>query len=165
MDTQTAAPLDMDLGAIDTSMPLIKDGEYCDFRIDKVEVKTTAKGGEMIHLEFSTLNPTKDMQDHPLGAGVKVFDNVNCKAAPGSKPQAAEMAKKNTASLVQALGFTGYQQFGATASAQLAAVRQWAPQIQGLTFRARVGYEGPGTSPSGKSFREKNVITLYVKKG
>lgn len=166
METQTlaAGPLDMDLGAVDTSMPLLKDNEYYDFVIKKAEVKSTAKGGEMIHIELSTVNPATDMQGKPVGAGVMVFDNVNCKAAPGAKPAAAEMAVKNTASLVQAAGFTGYKQFGATAAQQLAAARQWAPQLQGLQLRARIGYEGPGTAPNGKSFREKNVVTLYVKK-
>lgn len=159
-----AAPLDIDLGSIDTSMPLLKAEEYYDFVIKKAEVRDTARGGEMIHVELSTVNPATDMKGASLGAGIMVFDNVNCKAGPGAKPAAAEMAVKNTASLVQAAGFTGYQAFGKTAKEQLAAARQWAPQLNGLTLRARVGYEGPGTSPSGKSFKEKNVITLYVKK-
>ena len=158
------APLDMDLGAIDTSMPLLKSEEYYDFVIKKAEVRDTAKGGEMIHVELATLNPATDMKGASLGAGVMVFDNVNCKAGPGAKPAAVEMAKKSTAALVQACGFTGYQKFGTTASEQLATARQWAPQLNGLTLRARVGYNGPGIAPNGKSFKEKNVITLYVKK-
>ncbi len=158
----TVSLLDQDLGAIDVSSPLIRHNDIVNFVIKEAVYKPTQKGGGMISLQLATTEPTISQEGETLPAGKVVFDNVNCKPAPGAKPAAQEMCAKNTASIVQATKFAGCKQYGTTAAQQLAAAEQWASQLTGLPVRAKVIIEPAGVSPSGKAFKAKNAIGLYV---
>ena len=154
------APLDADLSTVDTSLPLLKDMEYYDVKIDKAEITKTAAGADMLHLDFVTINGAKSLKNEDLGPGVHVFDNMML--APVGK-STWQMVIRNVASLVQAVQLQGLGNYGANAQAQCSACAQWAPQLVGRTLRIKVGYEPEGVSKTGKAFRAKNVILLYLK--
>src|SRR5438445_12493908 len=100
--TPVSAPLDLDLATVDVSLPLLKDNELYDLRIEKAEIKQTAAGQDMIHLDMVTTNGAKSMKGDDLGAGIHVFDNLMTVKTGKSTD---EMVVRNVASLVQAVGF------------------------------------------------------------
>lgn len=149
-----APPLDMDLNTVDVSLPLLQANEFYDLRIEKAEIKPTAAGGEMIHLDHVTINPARSNKGEPLGAGIHVFNNVNTK--PTGKAT-WDMVKRGMAELVQSV------QGGIGTTATLANVPSWVPLLQGKVVRAKVGHEPEGVSKTGKAFKAKNTILFYQK--
>lgn len=161
--TQSAPPLDGDLGSVNTERPLLQDGYY-DLRIAKAELKPTKAGGQMISLEYETLAPAKTMDQRDVGPGIKVFDNLNI--APTGKAT-WQMVIENVAVVAKAVGFVkekgwNWAQYGANTEAQVKNAQAWIPQLLGRTFRAKVGNEPAGTDKNGKAFRAKNKIVTYV---
>lgn len=146
-------PLDLDLNSVDTSMPLLEKGIY-DVSVAKVEMKKTSKGGDMLHFDFVTTAPSKSMKGEDLGPNIHVFDNCNLTPTGKATP---EMVVRNIASIAQAAGFVGtLQEF----------LNGGYMTLQGRTLRVRVGYEPAGVqAATGKSFREKNTIEMYIKPG
>lgn len=149
----TPPPLDLDLATVDISVPLIADGIY-EVRIVKAEVKPTAKGGRMIHIDHVTTAPAQSRTGTVLGAGVHLFNNVN--VVPTGKAT-WEMIAKSVGSLVQGAEFP-------PGVARLDNVDQWAPTLVGKTVWAKVVYKPAGVSPQGKSFKEANEIAYYTKR-
>ena len=151
MDTNIAPPLDMDLGSIDTSRPLLSDGIH-EFRVDKVEAKNTAAGKKMLNISFKTLNPATSIKGDSLSAGVLVFHNVNLEIS-GKATQ--EMVNRNMAELVKGCG--GGVTYGDLLSGGQVLV--------GRTCKAKVVFVPAGISKQGKSFPEKNEISFFVPAG
>lgn len=157
---QTAPPLDLDLGTVDTSRPQIKDQTVADFRVDKFEIKPTEAGGKMLAVECKTLGPTKSQKDADLGPGITVFHNLNL--VPTGKAT-WDMVAQNLGEFVQAIGLPP-----GTAKIQngVVNVEQWAPMTIGVPFRAKVAYVGEGVNPkNGKAFKSKNEFLTFYKKG
>lgn len=146
-------PLDVDLATVDISMPLLADGIY-DLRIVKAEIKPTAGGGRMIHLDHVTTDPAMGRTGAPLGAGVHLFNNVN--VVPSGKAT-WEMVAKSVGGLVQAAEFPA-------GVARLDNVEQWTPMLVGKIVRAKVVYKPAGVSKNGKAFKEANEIQYYTKR-
>jgi hypothetical protein len=147
-----APPLDMDLGTVDTSMPLLKDDNY-QFQIVKAELKpTTDNTGRYISIDAKTTMPATSVKGEPLGAGVHVFANVMINPTGKSN---WEIVQRGVASLVQSIE-------GGVPGAKLSNVDQWVPGLVGRLFKAKTGYVPAGVK-NGKSFREKNEITLWLK--
>ena len=154
MSNPAVAPLDTDLAVIDISMPLLADGVY-DFNIAKAELKPTAGGGEMIHLDLVTVDPAMSRTGSMLGAGVHCFNNVNTK--PTGKAT-MDMVKQNMGSLVQAVQFP-------PGVAGLSNVPQWVPQLIGRVVRCKIGYRPAGVSAkNGKAYKEQNEVLYFTKK-
>lgn len=150
----TPPPLDCDLATVDISMPLLADGIY-DFNIVKAELKpTSTPGGQMIHLDLVTIDPTTARTGAPLGAGVHVFNNVN--VVPTGKAT-WDMIKQNVGALVQAAQFEA-------GVARLDNVSMWAPMLVGKVVRAKIVYKPAGVSKAGKSFKEANEVAYFTKK-
>lgn len=146
-------PLNEDLMSLDTSMPLVDPGIY-DLKVEKVEIKLTEKdSAPMLKLELSTTAPAKGTKGETLAAGVRVFDNIMLQ--PTGKAT-ADMVARRVAMLLQAAVIPGL--------GSVPAVKANPNLLQGAVLRCKVGYERAGTSNTGKSFPEKNVIDLYVKK-
>lgn len=147
-------PLDTDLATVDISMPLLADGLY-DFNIAKAELKATAAGGEMIHLDLVTIEPAPSRTGQPLGAGVHVFNNVNSKATGKAT---MDMVKQNLGALVQAAQFP-------PGVAGLGNIPAWVPQLVGRIVRCKIGYRPAGVSPkNGKAYKEQNEVLFFTKK-
>lgn len=150
---QLVPPLDCDLATIDVSMPLLADGVY-DVQIAKAEMKSTAAGGRMIHLDLVTTEPGQARNGSVLGAGVHVFNNVN--AAPSGKAT-WDMVKQNLGALVQAAQLP-------PGTAGLANIDAWVPTLVGKVVRVKVGYRAAGVGKNGKSFKEQNEVLYFTKK-
>jgi len=147
-------PLDTDLATVDISMPLLADGVY-DFNIAKAELKTTAAGGEMIHLDLVSIEPAPSRTGQPLGAGVHVFTNVNTKV---SGKATWDMIKQNLGALVQAAQFP-------PGVASLTNIPAWTPQLVGRIVRCKIGYRPAGVSAkNGKNYKEQNEVLYFTKK-
>lgn len=151
MDTNNPLPLDMDLGSVDTSRPLLSEGIH-EFRIDKVEMKQTAVGKKMLSIAHKTLNPATSIKGDSLGAGILVFNNINLEVS-GKATQ--EMVTRNMAELVKGCG-------GGVTYGDLLAGGQ---VLAGRTCKAKVAYVPAGVSKMGKSFPEKNEIAYYIPAG
>lgn len=150
-DINMAPPLDMDLGSIDTSMPLLAEGIH-EFRIEKSELKQTKLGNPMLSIQFKTINPAKSIKGEDLGPGITVFNNVNL--VPSGKAT-QEMVNRNMAELVKGCG-------GGVTYGQL---MQGGGVLQGRTCKAKVKFVPQGTTKDGKSFREKNEIEFFIPAG
>ena len=81
-----------------SAMPPIPDGTYHAMVMDS-EIKTTAKGGTMIVLEWHIIGDGYD--------GRRIWQNYNV-VCPGSK-KAEDIAKADMASACQAMGLDGYE--------------------------------------------------------
>lgn len=151
-ENQTAPPLDLDLNTIKTDMPLLADGLY-ELQFSKVEPKQSKAGQPMLSLDLVTTSAAMALTGEQLGAGIHVFDNLNL-AASGKATW--DMVTRNVASVVQATSLaTNWGEFCANAPALL----------QGQIVRCKVGNEPAGVDKNGKSFRAKNTIVLWMKKG
>lgn len=150
-----APPLDMDLSTVDTSMPLLKDNEIYQFKIDKAEIKPTNDSkGRYISLDMVTTMPAKGIKNEDFGPGIHVFDNQN--VIPTGKAT-WDMIKRNVAALIQAIE-------GGIQGATLGNVDQWVSQLNGRTLRAKIGFVPEGISKKdGKAYRAKNEVLLYIK--
>jgi hypothetical protein len=150
-----APPLDMDLASVDTSLPLLKDGEYYHFVIEKAELKKTNDGkGRFISIDMKTTMPASDIKGQPLGPGVHVFDNQN--VVPTGKAT-WDMIQRNVGAFVQSIE-------GGVPGARLSTVDQWVPTLPGRTLKAKIGYVPEGVSKKdGKAYKAKNEVLLYVK--
>jgi hypothetical protein len=143
-------PLDMDLSAVDTSMPLLAPDIY-DLQCVKAEIVKTNDGvTNMLKVQLKTTQPAKSVKSDNIGAGVVVFDQLLL--APRGKAT-ADMVVRNVAGIVQAAGLTG---------ARLSNVDQWHKQLEGKVVRAKVDVVPEG-SRDGKSYPAKNSIGYYVK--
>lgn len=157
-ESNIAPPLDLDLATVDTSMPLLANGIY-DLIIEKAEVKkTNDQRGEYISLDMKTNAPALSQKGDNLGAGIHVFDNINL--VPTGKAT-WDMVARNLGAFTQALGF-------APGQAKIVGGRvnsgDWVPSLPGRTIRAKIGFAPEGTNPStGKSFRAKNTVEMYLK--
>lgn len=156
----TAAPLDIDLNTVDTSMPLIADNSIVDLLIDKVTKKDTSTPGvQMLSLDMKTTGPSKAQDGADLGAGVHVFHNINL--APSGKAT-WEMVGRNIATLTQAAGIvipgTGFNEQLTQLTDNFVAI------LQGQTVRAKLAVKPAGTNPkNGKSFNAKNEVSVFMK--
>jgi hypothetical protein len=153
MQNISAPPLDLDLNTVDTSMPLIAEGSVADFRFVKVEKRNTATPGvTMLSLDAVTASPTKAQDGNDLGEGIHVFHNLVL--SPSGKAN-WDMVIRNIASVTQSCGV----------SCTYAELCDNAPALlQGKTFRARVGISPAGVDrKTGKSFRAKNELTVFMK--
>jgi hypothetical protein len=151
MDTaMTAPPLDQDLNSIDTSIPLLEDGIY-DLQIAKVEKTKSKAGGDMLKLDYITTGPAKSRSGDQLGLGIHVFDQ--CMMAPAGKSD-WNMVVRNIAAITQGAALTGT--VGEFLNGGYVG-------LQGRAIRVKIGYEPEGTDKNGKSFKAKNVISLYIK--
>lgn len=149
--TQTSAPpLDLDLNSVDTSMPLLAKGIY-ELMVTKVESKTSSKGNPMLALEFSTTMPSKSVEGKDMGPNVKVFHNLNL--APSGKAT-WEMITRSVASIVQSAGVSATWQDVQTNPVGV---------FQGKTVRASVDVAPAGVDASGKAYRAKNEIVVFMK--
>lgn len=146
----SALPLDTDLNSIDTSFPLINNGEIVDLTINKLEKKPTSKGGEMLAIELKTASPTKSVKGDELAPGVTVFHNINLVATGKATPQ---MVMQNIAQFTQAVGFQG----------TLADFLNGYMSLQGKTVRAKIAYVPEGPDKTGTVRRAKNEIALFIK--
>lgn len=81
-----------------SAMPPVPDGTYHAIVMDS-EIKTTAKGGTMIVLEWQIIGDGHD--------GRRIWQNYNV-VCPGSK-KAEDIAKADMASACQAMGLDGYE--------------------------------------------------------
>jgi hypothetical protein len=147
---KAALPLDIDCNSIDTSMPLIEDGVY-DLMFKKVEKKQTTSGEDMLSLDIVTTGPTKSRDQKDLGPGVHVFDNCMFEPLGGSD---WDMVTKNIASITQSAGLD---------TTRNAFINGRYIELQGRTFKARIGYAAAGISKkTGKEYKEKNTVSLYI---
>jgi len=151
MSDQIAPPLDIDLNSVDTSMPLIADGQLVDFTLVKVEKVKTKAGGDMLSIQHKSITPTKAADGKDLFPGVLVFGNLNL--APSGKGT-WDMVVRNIAAITQAAGITG------TLAEFLNGGWQ---QLQGKTVRGKVHYVPEGPDKTGVVRKAKNEISLYIK--
>ena len=146
-----APPLDLDLNSVKTDMPLLAPGIY-DLQITVVTPKQSKAGSPMLAVELRTTAPAQAQDGSQLGAGIPVFENLNL--APSGKGT-WDMVLRNVASVTQACGLnTSWGEFTANAAALL----------QGQTVRVKLDIEPAGTDKTGKSFRAKNVIAVWMKR-
>lgn len=150
MDNMTAPPLDMDLNSIDTSIPLLEDGIY-DLQVAKVEKAKSKSGGDMLKLDYVTTAPAMSRSKDQLGAGIHVFDQ--CMLAPSGKSDWG-MVVRNIAAITQSTQLTGT--VGDFLNGGYVG-------LQGRALRVKIGFEPEGVDKNGKSFKAKNVISLYIK--
>lgn len=154
-----APPLDIDLNAVDTSLPLIADSDQIyEVQVAEVNPGSTKAGAPMIKLRMDTITPTKSAAtdtapSRDLGPGIPIFENINLQ--PSGKSDWG-MVTRNVGSVVQT--FIGrhvtWAEFVANAPTLL----------QGQTGRVKIGVEPAGTDKNGKAFKAKNVIKLWLPK-
>ena len=145
-------PLDLDLNSVDTSMPLINNGEIVDFVIVKVEKKPTKDGkASMLSIDHKSTSVAKGLKNEDLQPGVHVFNNIML--APTGKAT-WDMVVKNIAALTQAAGIaTNLNDF----------LNGGYSALQGGAVRAKVGYTPEGPDKTGTMRRAKNEIAIYIK--
>jgi hypothetical protein len=150
-----APPLDINFADVPTDFQLVVDGFY-DLRIDEVKVSPTSKGGKMLKFVFSTTTPAKSIRGDQLNPGVKLFHNQNITPSGKATWDMIIKGPSGIAALFQHTGLAG--EINMTNMETLGVQR-----LHGRTIRCSVGMEPAGTTPEGKSFREKNVIKYYTK--
>lgn len=155
----TAPPLDMSFSELPTKFQLVTNGMY-ELRIDKAEVKVTAKGGKMIHLELSTVAPATSRLSEPLAPGVKLFHNQNITPSGKATWDIILKGPSGLGALFQsALGKDGAKAINLQ-NVETVGV----PMLTGRVLTASVGWEDKGISPAGKPYPEKNVINYWMVK-
>lgn len=138
--------------SIQTDFPLLQAPENYVLKVEKVELKKSNGGQAMIHIEYSTAQPAKALgSGDMLQPGVRVFDNIMLE--PSGKAD-WKMVNMNVGALLQAARVPGLT--------SNAALRSTPNLLVGKQIKARVGYEPAGTK-NGKAFKEKNVISSYIK--
>lgn len=153
-----AAPLDIDLNTVDTSMPLIADGSIANFVFDKVVLKDTKTPGvSMLSLDLKTLTPTKSQDGGDLGAGTHVFHNLVL--APSGKGT-WEMVARNVGAVVQN---AGVKLEGTGAQAQIDYLKNNSAILQGAQIGGKVKVVPEGVDKNGKAYRAKNEIVVFMK--
>ena len=152
MSDNIMPPLDLDLNSVDTSMPLINNGEIVDFTIVKVEKKTTKDGKTpMLSIDHKSVTPTRDVSGKELMPGVHVFNNIML--APSGKGT-WDMVARNIAGLTQAAGLqTTLGDF----------INGGFNTLNGAQVRAKIAYVPEGPDKTGTVRRAKNEIAVYLK--
>jgi hypothetical protein len=154
MITPIAPPLDIDLNTVDTSMPLIANGEVVDFNFAKIEVKeTNKKDGLYLNVDLKTVSPTKSVKNETLNPGMHVFATLMLN--PTGKGT-WEMVQRNIAEVTQATGLS------CTLSEFINGGWQ---QLQGRNVRAKVAYIPEGPDKTGTVRKAKNEVAVYLKQG
>jgi hypothetical protein len=154
MITPIAPLLDIDLNTVDTSMPLIGQGETVDFVLFKVEQKETEKkDGLFLSIQHKSTSPAKSVKNETLNPGVFVFGNLMLN--PTGKGT-WDMVNRNIAELTQGVGLS------CTLNEFINGAWQ---QLQGRLVKAKVNYIPEGPDKKGVHRKAKNEIALYLKQG
>ena len=142
--------LDVDLGSVDTSMPLLAPGIY-ELKVEKAELANTKDGqGRMLNLELSTTAPAQSNTGDDIGAGVRVFHGVLF--TPKGK-MTADMVKRSMGEVVQS----------AAMSVKLGEIDQWHKQLEGKVLKTRVVVEPERSGPNGETYRARNSVKAFLK--
>jgi hypothetical protein len=159
MSENIAAPLDIDLNTVDTSMPLIAEGSLANFNFKKTELKQTKTPGvDMLAIDLVTTTPTKAQDNADLGPGIHVFHNLVL--APSGKGT-WEMVARNVGAVIQNAGI---KLEGNGLTEQLAFLRQnHVALLQGQLIGGKVKVVPEGVDKTGKSYRAKNEISVFMK--
>lgn len=153
---QVALPIDADLMTQDTSFPVLKGEQTLDFKIEKAEVKMTAKNAKMLSIEASTINAAQGNDGGTINAGCRVFGN--CMLEASGKMTAAQVVRGPTsiAAFVQAVGIP----------MTLRDLPNRVKEFEGRIFRAKVAYVPQRMDPAtGKTYGERNEFASFVKQG
>ena len=151
MSENTMPPLDLDLNTVDTSFPLIMNGELVGISIDKVENVLTAKQSNMLKLTLKTTTSTKSIKNEVLNPGLTLFHNINLE--PTGKGT-WEMVVRNIASVTQPTGWQGNLQ---------AFLNGGFMTLQGARCNAKVSYVPEGPDKTGTHRNAKNEIAAFLK--
>jgi hypothetical protein len=147
-----APPLDLDLNSVDTSMPLINNGEIVEFELVKIEKKPTKDGkANYLAIDHKSTTPTKGIKGEDLQPGVHVFNNIML--APTGKGT-WDMVTKNIAAITQAAGVP--QKLGEFLDGGYSA-------LQGARVKAKIAFIAEGPDKTGVVRRAKNEVSVYIK--
>lgn len=147
-----APPLDLDLNSVDTSMPLINNGEIVEFELVKIEKRLTKDSkASILAIDHKSTTPTKGIKGEDLQPGVHVFNNIML--APTGKAT-WDMVTKNIASIMQAAGIS--QTLGEFLNGGYSA-------LQGARVKAKIAFKAEGPDKDQIVRRARNEVSVYIK--